>query len=613
MGGASRYEVITARSVTSGRASLRLLSLLAVSALVLSIVSSRTFLSWPGADEPAPTIRSDRNGPTAAAVADEKPAAKAGVAATVSRDAAVHSPFAVTVAEPSTEPTTARGTDSVIDRAGWSEGASDGFDGNAAALVEALPISASPPAPRLDGGTADPSPASPGGTGARRPFIDETEDLPSRATISGRVVTTRGDPVPDHPVSVLRRMDGQATRHTVSTDRSGRFVTGRLEPGDYLLRADETAFYLGRTVPARVGTTGLELVVALRDFVTIEGVVTDDFGTPIPEAAVIPPLADERELTNERGEFALNVSTVGRGGLLIRYAAEGYLDETRFFPAERWESGDALDASVRLRRGLFTVRGSVHDEYGYPVNNALVQITSRGMNSHQSTQVDAEGRFALESVLAADDYALRISSTARYRPFAVENLSVDGRLGNLDVTLETVPLGTLSGTLVATSGSPVSHLSLLAFASGEGDRSAAIVSDEEGRFVLEDFVTGDVRLRSRTRPDIEIEGVRIRSGEPQALTFVVDIGEHGLEGVVTNGAGLPVAGARLTMKSVRHEGTIRTTTTHETRSGADGAFRFPGLGPGQRSLMVVADSLGTQRMIVDPAAGNGPIVVALSR
>lgn len=167
--------------------------------------------------------------------------------------------------------------------------------------------------------------------------------LPRSQPITGRVVDRRGRPMSG--VSVLaERILGRSAwgpridnRCATKSDRHGRFRLARIGPGRYRLTAGGIAPYpKGPPVMTRAGRHGIVLTVA--HAVTIEGVVVDTGGTPIPGAEV------RAMPTGPGGTPGHHAATDSKGRFVVQGIAPG-----RY--TLRARSGRAHSADVVVRTG----------------------------------------------------------------------------------------------------------------------------------------------------------------------------------------------------------------------------------------------------------------------
>jgi hypothetical protein len=161
----------------------------------------------------------------------------------------------------------------------------------------------------------------------------------------GRVVDGRGGGIRGLPLELVSTADvdkagGSSNRVQVWTATDGTFELRLVAPGEYLLRVSSIrahdgqltfprAFYPGVAEPTGAATimvSGGERV-RLRDFVipenirlvTIEGVVVDEAGRPVPDASIAlrqntegPNIIGPRFVTGDDGRFAFSVVEGGK-------------------------------------------------------------------------------------------------------------------------------------------------------------------------------------------------------------------------------------------------------------------------------------------------------------
>ena len=70
-----------------------------------------------------------------------------------------------------------------------------------------------------------------------------------------------------------------------------------------------------------------------------------------------------------------------------------------------------------------------------------MQITSKKVKLHRSTQTGDDGRFTLDQVLSASDYALKITAGIKYNAYEQADVTLDYGMGDLQAQLEYSPVG----------------------------------------------------------------------------------------------------------------------------------------------------------------------------
>jgi len=260
-----------------------------------------------------------------------------------------------------------------------------------------------------------------------------------------------------------------------------------------------------------------------------------------------------------------------------------------------------------------SVAGEVLDPQYVPIENALVQVTSRQRDFHQSIQSDDNGRFRIDGLLEASDYTIKVSSTSDYGIWLRENVEIVQPL-EYSVTLAESSSGRMAGSIVDRNQIPLPKLSLLAMRGGSDGRVVSVESDDNGFFEINDFVASKLSFVSRSTPSIKIEGASIAAGDDVQVTLVVNIGSNELSGtLISEGTRTPISRANLTMTWQESFGNLRSRVSHSTTSDDNGVFLFSELGDGEWTLGINADGHKTVTQVIKPASQPDGLVVPLKR
>jgi hypothetical protein len=163
--------------------------------------------------------------------------------------------------------------------------------------------------------------------------------------VTGRLVDARGAGIRGVPLDLVRRTDvdkpaGRSDRAQAWTGADGAFELRLVAPGEYLLgfnavpgidgqRVLPRAYYPGVVEPANAATIAVSAGerVRVRNFVvpesiqlvTVDGIVVDEAGRPVREAAIVlrdntegPNIIGPRFLTGEDGRFAFSLIEGGK-------------------------------------------------------------------------------------------------------------------------------------------------------------------------------------------------------------------------------------------------------------------------------------------------------------
>ncbi|QSQ11836.1 carboxypeptidase-like regulatory domain-containing protein [Myxococcus landrumensis] len=205
----------------------------------------------------------------------------------------------------------------------------------------------------------------------------------------GRVIDEAARPVVNATVTLFHLEHSRYFE--VFTDKDGRFALGPLPQGDYTL-----VIFSPGMLPLHVPDLFLENLheeeLVLHRPRSIVGQVLQD-ERPVAGAQVETHDAWYRQVTDAQGRFTLENLYPGR---FILWARHG--DQQGEVVTELEEEQDRVEVTVRLGT-LFRVMGTVRDEAGKPVADALVEMNGaedviRTRPAHATTKED--GTFVLD-------------------------------------------------------------------------------------------------------------------------------------------------------------------------------------------------------------------------
>ena len=219
------------------------------------------------------------------------------------------------------------------------------------------------------------------------------------------------------------------------------------------------------------------------------------------------------------------------------------------------------------------VSGAVLEPDRAAVPRAVLTLVDMGGRQVARSGSGPDGRFALAAPRGGN-YVL-IAAAPGHQPQAV-TVTVGGRPVELDVVLG--GSGRLSGAVRSAEGAPVADAAVT-LTDGRGEVVATAHADSDGAYHFRDLVSGRYTL-----------AVSARAYRPAAIA--VEVGASGetrqdvamagsgtLRGTVRTTSGHAVAEARVTL--LDSAGTVVAAVT----TGADGAFRFTDLEPGEYTVM----------------------------
>jgi len=344
---------------------------------------------------------------------------------------------------------------------------------------------------------------------------------PLDVEIVGRVTDADGAPL--HGVTIGIYQDREQTQ----TGADGTYRARSSSTfNDVTIYARLDGFAAGRTVVHLLGEAVEEAeTLVLERELRVVGRVTDPSGEPIEGAEVAnSPLTGDRTHTDADGRYALRSQNAEHGGMSLFVTADGYARAIERILLTNADPGDEIVRDVVLERGAI-VRGVVTDAEGVPLD--AVQLTL-GYAPNVYPRLEAtsgpDGAFAFppaaegERTLWAERAGLVAASVDVVIPAT----------GELEVDLELLAGGVVTGRVVDTAGAPIPFAPVAPTAQAAADMPAwdgaylapRTHTDADGRFrfdrmpdapfALEAFPQGFVR------ETVEVPGL---TGEPVEIVL----------------------------------------------------------------------------------------------
>lgn len=400
--------------------------------------------------------------------------------------------------------------------------------------------------------------------------------------VTGQVLDTRGQPVPGVEVQAMPSPNlGEPEPWRATSDAEGNFAFETLPVGPVDLQAVKPGYAL--SVVEAVAPEGgvlllLDALIDLEGSVMAQADLRKGAKVRLEGSAVWPPI--EQPLADD-GSFSFERLPDGVYGVeVIVPAQQEGGPEYASVPLEN------VTPDLRVSLALveaFRVPVKVQDAEGEPVPNARVTIgySSIGMLQRMA-QTDEEGHASMGPIVPGP-YVLRADATGFLpseplevdvrdanteeqvlvlaRPARIEGTVVDenGRpVPNADVLVDT------EGLFVAGESSARARLFGLAMSGGTGSLGvtqgkvpdipklgeeelgvAGVLSDEEGRFVLDMLMPGTYRLRAihGLHAGSPLERIELRSGEVRTGVELRLRAGALLTGVVRGTSGQPIPDA----------------------------------------------------------------------
>ncbi len=208
----------------------------------------------------------------------------------------------------------------------------------------------------------------------------------SRATLTGRVLDTLGDPVAGARV----RIEAARFSTTALAARDGTFEFAGLPAPPYTLRAEHVDYAAG--LPVAVDTRDRPVQLVLDAGHSVEGLVLDlTSHDPIPGATISLRRGSHTETTRTNGEGAFEFPRVAAGPYQLAADAEAHVSQSRAIEVGGRRDPNRAEERFYLE-GAGSLSGEVVDRLGVPVWNAEV-APGEPADWSRAVRTDHEGHF----------------------------------------------------------------------------------------------------------------------------------------------------------------------------------------------------------------------------
>ncbi len=427
-------------------------------------------------------------------------------------------------------------------------------------------------------------------------------------TVRGRVVDGAGQPVAAAVFQIAAagadplRGPG-ADRYFTRSDAAGQFAVEGLLPGKFDLAVQAPGFALAsrRQVAIPAGEKDFDLgAIALGRGISIAGIVLDREGRPVAEAAVHvqtqETLLERGGIRQERGEASTGadgrfvVTGLSRGPtFVLRVERDGFASRTvtEVKPPLAEPLRIALSPASRLA-------GFVVDDAGAPVPAArigtrgeitLTLLMTSPSTAFPSVTADDDGHFELRDAPTG-----KLTVSVRAAGFLPASLPIEIAPGQSRDDLRVVLRrgSTVAGRVLGPDGTPAADAQVSLAAHGRSFVSSSGVStrtDGDGAYTLDAVPPGPQSFTAELPGAVPtVRDLAVRPGENR-LDFKLGPGLE-IAGRVVDAAGAPLGGARVALSA-------GDSLPHETASGDDGSFHFPGLRGGAYRLSAQLQGFAT--------------------
>ena len=276
------------------------------------------------------------------------------------------------------------------------------------------------------------------------------------------------------------------------------------------------------------------------------------------------------------------------------------------------EDKQEVDSSTRN----VVVLGTVETNFGEIVAGETVVLYSESLNERYSTRSGDHGELVFTDVRPATDYRVTVSSLGMYKPYTQSPVDLSFNHASHNIVLETLPVGTLTGTVVDSYDRPVTGLELSIRPVEKDSWSVNVATDTSGAFSVAGFPKGEFQVSSGAQQFFKATGLTFDPADGWPVNLTVDLGPYSLGGHIYDESGQTFDGAHVVVIwTVQHEG-ITSRSTRQVTADITGAFLFTGLGPGDHELIVSAWDGGafkqTARQTVNLGVDPGELTIMLN-
>ena len=328
--------------------------------------------------------------------------------------------------------------------------------------------------------------------------------------------------------------------------------------------------------------------------ITVFGQVTDDNGRPIWDALV----SDESQFgsvrTNRSGEFQILLTIPKFKKPFLNFLRRGFQETRMGVPVNNRSADNRYQINVSMSPAQHSTnsRGWIRNELGEGVAGQKILLRVKGGQEggyhFYAVISDSKGEFLFEGIRSRLDYRLEIEASERYAGFILDPYRVSKFTPDATITLDSLELTSIDGLIVDSNGAPIADFSLTVQNLSVDYPVRRITSDASGFFKLEDFPAGELKISTNSPAFIKFTGFVLDQNEYRVLTLAIDRGNYHLTGWVGDEHGLPMANARVTLKSVLALDDYHSYAHRSIVTGTNGEFEFNDLGDIPHTLTVYA-------------------------
>jgi hypothetical protein len=435
--------------------------------------------------------------------------------------------------------------------------------------------------------------------------------LTPESVITGKVVLAgTGEPVAGVVVDAKAESFFSEGSGQARSDEAGEFRIDRLEHGLYTLRARGDELYGQATELVHLGLaqTAENVVIELHPALLVSGRVVIAGGLePRPCEQGWVRLNDRNDKRNRRStrfgaDGEVEIRSVLPGNYEVDVRCDGMVPELEY-PDLELRDASRSGLIWEVREGL-TIRGEIVDAQGSPVEGqqalASMKVDPDAPPKHMTRALSDptldDGRFTAAGLLPGT-YEVSLLGFDRFADVESVTVVLEPGADVHDVRLVLPELGAIAGIVRDADGQPVAGVGLRA-SSSDHQSGGVAMSDDGGRFLIEDLALGEVRilamdayaiLRKPGSRDDDEQGTlaQVRAGETTEVEIMIEARRASLRGRVLDEHGSPVADAFVSYQRMPESATAakgqarsqlrRRFEERPVLTEADGTFVLEGL------------------------------------
>lgn len=189
-------------------------------------------------------------------------------------------------------------------------------------------------------------------------------------------------------------------------------------------------------------------------------------------------------------------------------------------------------------------------------------------------------------------------------------MEIDSNETHLNIVLEILPTGPLSGRIIDINGNPIPGFLLSLRSSIKPTWSRHVATDTLGQFRVPGFPLGPYEVSSMSGLLLTITGLKF-AGEMEPVELTVDSGPYSITGRIYDHMGKPLGGAGVFLDWTFNRGEVRNFTARRTATDPEGRFSISGLGEGAHDLLLVASRESVYRREIDLGRESGRLDVVM--